>query len=164
MMLGTHAALPVIGVTALDIYRLFNNQERLLTNWQLFFIGVGGILPDLLWPHFSMQGRLTSYTHTMWFLFLIIPITYYIANKTYKKNVPVFTCFFVLAVALHLAIDAISGGISLFYPIKAIWGFSIVPFRLWITADIVLLSIMVTLNFVRYRIGLMKPVCIKSKE
>lgn len=151
MMLGTHAALPVIGVTSLEIMRLSNNQDRLLSNWQLFFIGIGGVLPDLLWPHFSMQGRLNSYTHTLWFIILLIPITYFISKRFYSKNINFFTFSFVSAALLHIATDGISGGVSFIYPIEGVWGIWLVPFKLWMYADLTFLLLMISLIFVRHK-------------
>ena len=156
MMLGTHAALPLIGVTALDIYRISSNKDRLTTNWQLFFIGIGGILPDLLWPHFSMEGRLSSYTHTLWFILLLIPVTYWISRKMNSKNVLFFSVVFVFAALLHIVTDAISGGVSFFYPIKGVWGTRLVPYYLWFEADMIFLSIALILNLIRYRLGTLK--------
>jgi hypothetical protein len=149
MMLGAHSCLPVIGVTAFEVIRVIQNKPRLVTNWQLFFIGIGGMLPDLLWPHTSMAGRLSSPTHTIWFIILLAPITFLLAKKYFDKNVIAFTFFFVFAALLHIVTDGISGGVAPLYPIKAIWGMRLIPFRIWIAADIFLLLFTFLLIYLR---------------
>ena len=116
MYLGTHACMPVLIVSAIDIVRLISRKTIFLNNRQLALTGLAGILPDILWPHFSIQQRLNSWTHTLWFLLLLVPLVLMLAKWRIKQNYLKFSVIFWLAVSLHFLMDALSGGIKFFYP------------------------------------------------
>jgi hypothetical protein len=113
MYVGTHVCLPVITVVSIDIIRVLRGKEGLLTNWQLFFIGVAGFLPDLLWPHLSRTGRLNSWTHTLWFLIVLLPLVLLFSRLIMKHKFLKFSLFFWLAAVSHVILDIISGGVRL---------------------------------------------------
>ncbi len=136
MYIGTHAFLPVITITAIDIFRLSTKKEPLLSNKQLLLVGIAGILPDILWPHFSIQGRYTSWTHTVWFLIALFPVIWYLFKHTIKTGFLKITLFFWLATFIHIATDALSGGVSLFYPLGNVIGAYYIPYKYWIKSDI----------------------------
>ncbi len=152
MYLGTHACLPLVAASITDIFRVISNRKPLFSGWQLFFIALAGTLPDLLWPHMSRQARLSSWTHTIWFLIGVLPIIYLVAKKVLKKNLLVFVLFFWLAIVLHVFMDGISGGVSLLYPIYNVFGHYYIPWPLWLKIDLFMMSISFTIIFLRHRI------------
>jgi hypothetical protein len=152
MYVGTHVCLPLIPIVTIDIVRVLRGKQKLLTNWQLFFVGIAGFLPDLLWPHFSRAGRLNSLTHTIWFLVLILPLVFLAARITIKQNYILFSLLFWLATVSHVFLDTISGGARLLYPLsEKISGSYFVPWPLWLKMDI-LFVILLTILLVNRRI------------
>ena len=152
MYIGTHACLPIVVISSIDIIRLSFSRERLLTNKQLALIGLAGVLPDFLWPHFSMQQRLHSWTHAQWFLILLFPIILLISKKRVKNQFVKFSLIFWITVILHLFMDALSGGINFFYPLGNIIGGYYISHPTWITWDIVFISATILLLFFRFKI------------
>ena len=152
MYLGTHACLPVLIVSAIDIIRLSSKKTKFLNNRQLALIGLAGILPDFLWPHFSMQQRLNSWTHTLWFLLLLIPVVLLFARWKIKKDYLKFTLIFWIAASLHVLMDALSGGIKFFYPYGNVIGDYYISHPTWITWDIVFISSTALLLFSSFKI------------
>ncbi len=136
MYIGTHICLPVAAIVVADIARGLKGKDKLLPNKQLFLIAIAGFLPDLLWPHFSRTGRLNSWTHTIWFLALLLPIVILISRKIVKNKFLLFSVLFWLASVLHILTDALSGGVRLFYPFNGIIGSYSVPWPMWIKSDI----------------------------
>lgn len=141
----THACLPVVLVSAAEIILNKQNKVDYLSNWQLVLIGVAGMLPDLLWPHFSLRQRMHSPTHTIWFLSVVFPIVFLLAKWKLKEGYVRFSLLFWMAVALHIAADAISGGVNLLYPISAKIGMYLIPYRLWVRSDIIFVGLTIIL-------------------
>lgn len=138
-----HACLPLIIAKVANVVP--RNKSRILSNKQLFFIGIAGILPDLLWPHFSLQQRMSSPTHTIWFLLILIQIVYLLARSKAKEKYLRFTIFFIFAYASHLALDSISGGVNLLYPIKSKIGAYFISYQTWLFYDLLLAVITIIL-------------------
>lgn len=116
MMVGTHSLLPVCGCLLADRISMSTGRERMFTGRQLCVIGVFGMLPDILSPHFSLESRQVSLSHTVWFLmgiFLLAPLVRLIPERGSRLPVAI-ACW--IAYALHLAADAVSGGIAWLYP------------------------------------------------
>lgn len=82
----------------------------------LCVIGVFGMLPDFLSPHLSLESRHASLSHKVWFLaglVLLLPLVRFVAEKGSRWPVAV-ACW--MAYGLHLAADAVSGGIAWLHP------------------------------------------------
>ena len=152
MYLGTHACMPVLVVSAIDIVRLITGKTKILNNRQLVFIGLAGILPDVLWPHFSMQQRLNSWTHTVWFLIILAPVVFILAKWKIKQNYLKFSVIFWLAVSLHLLMDALSGGIKFFFPFGDRIGDYYIAHPHWKIWELVFVGSTSILIFVRYSV------------
>jgi len=150
MYIGTHACLPLAIVSVIDIVRIQYRKDRLLNNIQYSLLALGGVLPDFLWPHFNMHQRLTSWTHTFWFLVIFFPVVYVLSKWLIKKNVLKFTIIFWMAALLHIFADAISGGVSFFYPFGKVMGSYVISHHSWITYDIILICLTVSLIFLRH--------------
>jgi len=140
MFVGTHLFLPVLATSAIDALRIRRGQKSLFRPRELMFIGLAGILPDLLSPHISLAARLTSWTHNVWFLVCIAPILLLFAKIVSKQKTFLLGMFLWLAVALHLIVDMSSGGISPIYPFVAVIRFRTIPFQYWLHADLVVAS------------------------
>ncbi len=116
MMIGTHSLLPVCGCLLADRVSMSTGRSRMFSGRDLCVIGVFGMLPDILSPHLSLESRYASLSHSIWFLMglvLLLPLTRFISEK--KSRLPVaIACW--AACALHLAADAVSGGIAWLHP------------------------------------------------
>lgn len=152
MYIGTHACLPVAIISSIDIVRMSFRREAILNNGQLALIALAGVLPDLLWPHFSIQQRLNSWTHTLWFLLLLMPVILLFSKWRIKKNYLKFSLIFWLAASLHLLMDALSGGIKFFYPLGDKIGSYYIPYPTWKNWEVVLISSTAILLYIRYLI------------
>jgi hypothetical protein len=108
----------------------------------LWLVGVLGVLPDLFSPHLSLAARFASRSHSI--VFLVGAIILAAAAGSFFENgrrllVPV-VCW--CAVVLHLAADALSGGIILGYPLFGeVVGGGYIPFRFWGWCDLGLLGL-----------------------
>ena len=117
-MIGTHSLLPVCGCLLADRIAMSAGRARMFSGRHLCLVGVFGMMPDILAPHSSLESRQASLSHTVWFLLgtvLLLPLTRFISEKA--SRIPVaLACW--LAYGLHLAADAVSGGIAWLYPWK----------------------------------------------
>jgi hypothetical protein len=112
------------------------NGRSLFTPRHLWAIAAAGVLPDILWPHLSLQARLTSWSHTVWFLAIALPLFVWIGRKYLGPGWRVASWSAWLATVLHLATDTFTGGTAPFYPLGGKVGFSTIPFRYWIYCDL----------------------------
>ncbi len=158
MYIGTHVCLPVITVVTIDIVRVLRGKQKLISNWQLLLIGIAGFLPDLLWPHFSRIGRLNSWTHTIWFLLILLPLVLLSTRLIMKRKFLLFSFIFWLSAVSHILLDIISGGVRLLFPFNdRITGSYLLSWPLWIRIDIlfvILLSILLVNRRVLIRLNL----------
>lgn len=152
MFLGTHACIPLLSVGLVDTFRLNSKKSPVLKNKQFYLLGLAGILPDILWPHTSMHARLTSWTHTIWFLILSFPVIYLLAKKIIKQNYLTFVILFWTAGVLHVLTDVFSGEVSLFYPIQKVIGNRLIPWPVWMYSDITFVSVTIILLILRRRL------------
>ncbi len=134
MFVITHALVPVVLAQAVA---LAAPQRVDFRKRDYAAIMLAGALPDLLDPHISLADRLSSWTHTLWFALAWIPITLALTRWWWKPPSPItFAAVVVLAVPLHLAADAISGGIGWLYPWKKeVIGTRLVPPDDWFAWD-----------------------------
>lgn len=141
MLVGTHALLPVCGVV------LVGRGGKEGSRWcvkgskrVLFLVGLFGVLPDLCTPHWSLEARQTSWSHSIWFLLGLVPLAGlmgWICRRDRGGNGGIrvaVACW--IASALHLAADAASGGIAWLYPWRPdVLGRYYVPADTWIWYD-----------------------------
>ena len=134
MLVGTHFCLPLIIAGIADLKRVKAGQSPQFSRAQLFFIGLGGVLPDLFSIHLSLQARHASPTHTLWFPVLIAPLLLLFALPRLRRQLA--TAFLAwIGVILHLLCDLISGGIPLFGLGQPIVGDYYLHPSLWVPAD-----------------------------
>lgn len=137
----THALAPVI------VVRILVGKNRKLSKWDYILIGLAGGLADIINPHYYLIDRLTSWSHGLpfWILFSLLLFTLaLIARKVDRFNFlsVAVAIFCSMAYLFHLLVDAISGGINLFYPIQDyFWGITLIPFPLWIPIDVLNIAI-----------------------
>lgn len=116
MFAGCHALLPVTGCLAIEAVSLRFRGERVFPDWTLPVVALFGVLPDLCSPHISLEARLESWSHTLLFLGVLIPVCamvvrFFPAGARWRV-----ACALWIASMLHLAADAVSGGIVWLYP------------------------------------------------
>ncbi len=101
-------------------------------------IGVAGMLPDLLHPHLSLASRYSTWTHSVFALGgfgALLLLARAVSPNRLSWQVAAWMWF---AFALHMATDAVSGGIAPFQPASAEimkpatrW----IPYRWWWWCD-----------------------------
>lgn len=116
MLIGTHALLPVCACLVVDAIRIATDREAYFTKRTLGCVGFFGVLPDLCSPHLSLEARYSSLSHTLLFLGVILPFAALASWWARPGARGVAAVSFGLAAALHLAADAISGGIAWLQP------------------------------------------------
>jgi hypothetical protein len=141
----THACFPVVIVSSIEIIRHQYYKTRPINGMQLFFVGLAGGLPDILWPHFSLYQRMHSWTHTLWFLILLLPLVFIVAKWKIKEGYQKFTIMFWLAAMSHILLDGLSGGVNLFYPINKRIGAYYISYHTWIFFDIIFVCLTIFL-------------------
>lgn len=135
-MIGTHSLLPVCGCLLADKISMATGRPRMFSGWNLCAIGTFGFLPDILSPHLSLESRQSSWSHTVW---AVIAITFFVPLTRFTcktgSRIPVaIACW--IAYVLHLAVDAISGGIAWLYPWREdVVGRYFIPSEDWIWYD-----------------------------
>ena len=133
----THALLPVV---AISIYQRVRKSKSLLSKWQYSLITLAGAAPDLLTPHFSIERRHESWSHTL-ITWISLSVLLCIIVVISKKNLTARVAFLMsMAYLFHLVCDALSGGIPWLLPISNdILGTYYISPLLWIPMDIVLI-------------------------
>lgn len=137
MMVGTHSLLPVCGCLLADKISIAAGRLRMFSGRNLLAVGFFGFLPDILSPHLSLESRQSSLSHTLWAVMAVALIVGPLVGFTCRKGsrLPVaIACW--IAYVLHLAADAISGGIVWLYPWRDdVLGRYWVPAPQWIWYD-----------------------------
>lgn len=116
MFIGTHALLPVAVALAWDDSRLGAGRGETFPAWSLPAFALFGALPDLCSPHLSLEARYTSLSHTLLFLGILVPVVIALARLFPKGSRLLVGLGAWSAAVLHLAADAISGGIPWLQP------------------------------------------------
>jgi hypothetical protein len=136
MLAGTHTLLPVCACLVLDNLAVRSGRDRIFPLKSLLLVGLFGTLPDICTPHMSLEDRLTSWSHTVWFMAGIVPFVAMAGGffeKGYRIRVAL-ACW--IASFLHLAADAISGGIAWLYPWRPdVLGKYWIPAQHWMWFD-----------------------------
>ena len=136
MLIGTHTLLPVCTCLVADNLSVVAGRGRIYQTRSLCAVAVFGVLPDLCTPHLSLEDRYASWSHTVWFmagLIVVVAMIGCLFEKGYRLRVAL-ACW--IAAALHLAADAISGGIAWLYPWRTdVIGRYYIPAPNWIWFD-----------------------------
>lgn len=142
MFIGAHAMIPVVIATAADIVCTAKFKERAFSASDRWAFGFCGILPDILSPHIGLHSRLTSFSHTLWFVMAALPVLLLLSYLWHRRHFMRFGIFCWVAVTLHLLCDMISGGIAPLYPLSAkVIGFYRISPRFWIPLDVLTISL-----------------------
>jgi hypothetical protein len=141
MTIVTHALSPILVASTVNAFSLKYQRKSIFAFRQLFAIGLAGIMPDILGMHFSLEGRYSSWTHTIWFVSGVYPICFWGARKFFRSQWQLMTHMLWFAVIFHLALDSKSGGIVLFYPYGGVVGDYLIGWDYWVRADLILITI-----------------------
>jgi membrane-bound metal-dependent hydrolase YbcI (DUF457 family) len=138
MLWGTHIGLPVCGALAIECHSLAKGKGYVFPAWTLPVAAVFGVLPDICNPHISLEDRHQSWSHSIWFLLALLPLCGMVASFFPKSELPrwrtALLCW--IAAVLHVAMDAISGGVAWLYPWKpTVIGDYYIPVDQWIWWD-----------------------------
>jgi len=144
MFIVTHTLLPVCLGLAVENVSLATGRGHVFPRWGLVAIGVCGALPDLCSPHLSLEARLASASHSVGFLGLMLPLCAMAAVFFEKDGRWKLALACWLAAVLHLAADAVSGGIPWLLPWRSeLLGGSWIPSDHWLAYDAVCLVLTV---------------------
>jgi len=116
MFIGTHTLLPVALALAGENTRLALGRDLAYPAGALPAIGLFGALPDLCSPHLSLEARYSSGSHTLLFLGLVLPVCIGVACLFPRGSRRLLALSCWIATVLHLAADALSGGIAWLRP------------------------------------------------
>ena len=140
MNIVTHALLPVI------VADLVWKVRRGDGGMGLLWIGLAGALPDLLNPHLTLEARMQSWSHGLpfWGAFsACVMIGSMLSRGRFPTRLGVLVC---AAYLLHLACDAVSGGVNLLYPYADfVWGRYWVHPVYWVPSDVACLLVCYTM-------------------
>ncbi|MGJ8676313.1 MAG: metal-dependent hydrolase [Akkermansiaceae bacterium] len=129
-----HALLPVVIAGSLLPLAKLEKKKTLIA------IALTGAAPDLLNPHLSLEARLTSWSHGIPFWLLLTAVLILWSCFSKRKFSLKLALAMSSAYLLHIACDAISGGVNFLYPFKdLVWGVRWVKFALWIPLDVCLI-------------------------
>ena len=136
----THALLPVIAAGVYERFHRTKAERRgVFSAKKLILIGVFGAAPDLLNPHISLDARYTSWSHGIVF-WVIITMCLVMLHLTRRRVFPIHLMVWLSgSYLLHIACDAISGGVAWNYPFgrSVIGAFYVNPIW-WIPLDVLL--------------------------
>ncbi len=143
----THGLSPLVGIGFADLA-----AGRQLERANLILIALAGAAPDILSPHLSLDARLHSWTHNLWFLLGSIPVWLLLAHRFADTRWLTTGLLMVFATGFHLFCDAISGGIAWLYPysdevIARRW----VPYSWWLALDALFMVLTGLLWWLRQR-------------
>lgn len=146
MTIVTHALSPVLVASTVNAFSLKYQRKIIFTFKQLLAIGLAGIIPNAFGMHFSLEGRYSSWTHTIWFVLGIYPVCFRIARRFFQLQWLLMIHMFWFAVLFHLTLDSKSGGIALFYLYGDVLGDYLIGWDYWVRTDLILIVIMLLLT------------------
>lgn len=152
MLWGTHSLLPVSAALAIECVSLARGKGYVFPKWTLPVAGVFGVLPDICSPHISLEARFESWSHSIWFLLGMLPLSGIAASFLPDGDEPKWraSLLFWLAAVLHVAADAISGGVAWKHPqTTEVIGDYYIPPEQWIWWDAAF--VLITFVLVRLR-------------
>jgi membrane-bound metal-dependent hydrolase YbcI (DUF457 family) len=136
----THTLLPVCLALGVENASLATGRGHVFPRWGLMAIGFFGALPDLCSPHLSLEARYSSGSHTLWFLGVLLPLCAMTAVFFEREGRWKLAIGCWLAAALHLASDAVAGGIPWLRPWRTeILGGYLIPPNHWLWYDLAFL-------------------------
>lgn len=142
MFIVTHTLLPVCLGLAVENVSLAAGRGHVFPRWGLAAIGFFGTLPDLCSPHLSLEARYSSWSHTLWFLGVLLPLGAMAAVFFEKDGRWKLAAACWLAALLHLAADAVAGGIPWLRPWRTdILGGYLIPPDHWLWYDAAFLAL-----------------------
>ncbi len=141
MLIGTHICTPLLAAGIWDWWQVARDRPAHFTRADLVFIGLGGILPDVLSLHVSLAARHASPVHSLWFPVGIAGILLVAMVAPAWRARWRTACLFLFGVAAHLFEDLISGGIPLWGPGHGIVGAYYVAPVWWVPLDAAMLLI-----------------------
>jgi hypothetical protein len=147
----SHVLFPIAFAQATDGYRGQNREIKFFHWKQLLLIGFAGGLPDLVYPHFTFEGRYGSLLHSIWFVLSVLIVSVALMLK-FRRARPLI-CFCCVAMVFHLFCDMISGGINLLAPGGVMMvGGNFIRTRYWVALDATaILLFFYSLIYDRYR-------------
>ena len=129
----SHALLPT-----LLCRRWISQTQGRPTLWEIHLVAFCGVLPDILSPHWSLDSRHASLSHTVYALGTFAVVFGIAAWRIRPLRRLSGLCLF--AYAFHLACDLIAGGINPFFPLHSeVFGGHYLPFWAWLVSDGILL-------------------------
>ncbi|GAA5494970.1 hypothetical protein Rhal01_01139 [Rubritalea halochordaticola] len=133
----THALLPAIVAGLCNkSYAAPVKRKKLFTGREILLIALLGAAPDILNPHITLAARYTSWSHSIAVL-LPLSMLLVLCSGLFRKLRPRLIPWLLGAYALHLACDAITGGIAWAYPFSShIIGKTYINFIYWIPIDL----------------------------
>jgi len=143
----THGLSPLVGIGFADLA-----TGRHLERTHLILIGLAGAAPDILSPHLSLDARLHSWTHNLWFLLGSIPVWLFLAHRFANTRCLGTGLLMIFATSFHLFCDAISGGIAWLYPYSdQVLARRWVPYSWWFALDAIFVALTGLLWWLRQR-------------
>jgi len=141
----THALIPVIAVAVIEkVYAEKKDRRGLFSNKEIALIALAGAAPDLLNPHFTLESRLNSWSHSpfFWLCMSAVLLLLCLIKSNKKKRFCSWQTALSASIGYgtHLFCDAIAGGITWNYPFgNHIIGGYYIPVILWVPIDILLI-------------------------
>jgi membrane-bound metal-dependent hydrolase YbcI (DUF457 family) len=142
MLATTHVIIPLVIVDLIRDYFLKHKHRRLIPRKYVFFIGVGGILPDidiaiaylfnflnLELPRILRHGRITHSIFLAIFLFVVSALlwrgTKFSKGPSKKKHHHWFLVSTLIAIGIlsHILLDGFAGDTTPYYPLSKMAAF-----------------------------------------
>jgi len=143
----THGLSPLVVAGFADLA-----AGRQLERANLILIALAGAAPDILSPHLSLDARLHSWTHNLWFLLGSVPVWFFLAYRFADSRRLATGLLMISATGFHLFCDAIAGGIAWLYPYSdQILARRWVPYSWWFTLDAIFVVLTGLLWWLRQR-------------
>jgi len=109
-----HASAPLLFLAIYNKIKKVKNGESIPCFW-FVVIGIAGILPDLLKPHFLASERV-GISHSIFFPLFFLG--FYLVLKSFKNKNSIYFLLFFWGTLIHLILDMVTGVVFLFYPLS----------------------------------------------
>ena len=139
--------IPIIGANLCNFIGKRIGNNTIFNGKSLLIIGSFGILPDLVNPHIYLEDRLNSWSHTVWFILglSLLLLTLKRLGLIWGYAL-IIGC--VLASAMHIICDGITGGVKPFYPFDIVVGKYFIGSNHWIELDVIFLILAIASYYV----------------
>ena len=146
MFLGSHFAAPIIGTMFLESQIKQIGNEPSFSTSKYLVLGLLGMMPDMLYPHFGGGSHYQSVAHTIWAFGLFALATLLISKIFFKNLTTRYMAYLILALSSHYFIDFFSGGIKWLYPFtESRIGYALIPLKTWVVMDFALIITMIVI-------------------